>query len=82
MNGWEIFEWCADPRHVQIITATLGLRRAEATKALSEVLSGCVNRARFSKPLKPRPDLAAYSGAVSRFLVGHEFGFTNTGEES
>ena len=35
MNGRPFLEWEADPRHVEIITNTLGLRRAEGAKTLS-----------------------------------------------
>ena len=34
MHGWLFLEWKADPRHVDIITDTLGLGRAEGTKTL------------------------------------------------
>ena len=37
MNGWPFLAWEADPRHKEIITETLGLRRAQATKTLSSL---------------------------------------------
>ena len=44
MNGWPFLEWEADPRHVEIMTETLGLRRAEATKTLSSpAIESCVD---------------------------------------
>ena len=35
VNGWPFLGWEADPMHVEIITETLGLRRADGTKTLS-----------------------------------------------
>ena len=41
MNDGSFSEWKADPRHVEIITETFVLRRAEASKALSSL---CITR--------------------------------------
>ena len=37
MNGWPFLEWEEDPRRVEIITETLGLRRSGGTKTLSSL---------------------------------------------
>ena len=34
MNGWPFLGWEADPKHVEITTETLGLRRTDGTKTL------------------------------------------------
>ena len=34
MNGWPFLGCEVDPRHVEIITETLGLRRADGTKTM------------------------------------------------
>ena len=35
MNGWPFLKWEAEPKHVEIITETLGLRRTEGTETQS-----------------------------------------------